>query len=89
MSRSKIKAEEKIKIAKACASGELGPSEAARQIGVDKMTIRDWVRQYQVEGASAFLPRETNRKYSPELKETAVLEYLAGIGSQQEICKKL
>lgn len=88
MSRSKIKAEGKIRIAKACASGALGRSEAARQIGVDKVTIRDWGRQYQVEGESAFLPRETNRNYSPELKEAAVLEYLAGGGSQQDICPK-
>lgn len=87
MSRSKIKAEEKIRIAKACASGELGPSEAARQIGVGRTTVRDWVQQYQTEGANAFLPRESNRIYSPESKEAAVKAYLDGQGSLGEICK--
>ncbi len=88
MSRSKIKAEEKIRIAKACASGKLGQSEAARQVGVDRATVRDWVRQYQAEGASAFLPHGSNRKYSPERKEAAVKAYLAGEGSLRDICKR-
>ncbi len=88
MSRSKIKAEDKIRIVKACASGKLGQSEAARQIGVDKAAVRDWVRQYQTEGASAFLSRGSNRKYSPECKEAAVKAYLGGEGSLRDICKK-
>ncbi len=88
MSRSKIKAEEKIRIAKACASGKLGQSEAARQVGVDKATVRNWVGQYQAEGVSAFLSHGSNRKYSPERKETAVKAYLAGEGSLRDICTK-
>lgn len=88
MSRSKIKAEEKIRIVKACASGKLRRSEAAGQIGVDEETVRDWVLQYQTEGVSAFLPRESNRKYSAESKEAAVKAYLAGEGSLRDICKR-
>ena len=88
MSRSKIRAEEKIRIAKACASGKLGQGEAARQIGVNKATVSDWVRQYQEGGVRAFLPRESNRKYSPESKEAAVKAYLSGEGSIRDICKR-
>ena len=29
-----------------------------------------------------------NKKYSKELKQQAVLDYLAGYGSQDDICKK-
>lgn len=85
--REQIKAEEKIRIAKACASGKLGQSEAARQIGVDKTTVGDWVRQYQEEGAAAFWPREGNRRYDPALKEAAVKDYQSGKGSIRGICK--
>lgn len=88
MSRSKIKVEEKVRIAKACARGEMRASEAARQIGVYHATVSDWVRKYQEDGASAFLPRESNRKYSPESKEAAVKAYLAGEGSSRDICQK-
>ncbi len=47
MSKRKIKAEEKIRIAKACARGELAQSKAARQIGVEMTVVREWVRLYQ------------------------------------------
>lgn len=88
MSKSKIKAEEKLRIAKACMNGEMGQGEAARQIGVDKKAVSDWVRLYQTEGESAFLPRESNRKYNPVSKESAVRAYLAGEGSIRDICKR-
>ena len=74
MSKSKHSPEERTRIAQECISGKLGQSEAARQAGVDKSTIRDWVRQYSVEGVSAFVPKEHSKNYSPELKEAAVKE---------------
>ncbi len=88
MSKAKYSVEERTRIAQACMAGRMTSSEAARRIGADGETVRDWVRQYETEGSAAFLPREKNRKYSPRLKEEAVLEYLAGGGSQQDICKK-
>ena len=38
-------------------------------------------------GANAFTLKG-NKKYSKELKQQAVLDYLAGYGSQNDICKK-
>lgn len=38
-------------------------------------------------GANAFTLKG-NKKYSEELKQQAVLDYLAGYGSQDDICKK-
>ena len=87
MSRSKHSAEERSRIAQECISGKVGQGEAARQVGVDESTIRDWVRQYKAEGATAFLLKEHNRHYSPELKEAAVKDYLSGRGSLREICR--
>lgn len=88
MSKAKYSVEERTRIAQACIAGRMTSGEAARRIGADGETVRDWVRQYEVEGSAAFLPRGGKRNYSPELKEAAVLEYLAGGGSQQDICKK-
>jgi transposase-like protein len=62
--------------------------EAGRTSGVDKSSVRAWISRYQAEGPSAFLPAERNRVYSPEQKQAAVEEYLAGKGSLQDICRK-
>ena len=86
--REKIKSEDKIRIAKAYVQGKVGLSEAAKQIGVHHSVIEDWVRQYETEGVQAFLPRTSNRRYDPILKEAAVKDYLTGKGSIRSICKK-
>ena len=88
MSRKKrIKAEEKVHMARACMAGRISLREAAEQMGVDKSVVRDWVRLYQTEGVEAFLPRKKNRLYDPPLKEAAVKDYLSCRGSLREICK--
>ena len=68
--------------------GKISRSEASKQCGVSERTIARWRVRYEAEGAAGFLPREQNRKYSPELKEDAVRAYLAGCGSILEICKQ-
>ena len=88
MGRSKYKAEDKIRIVKACIAGEIGQTEASERIGADESMVRDWIRQYQTEGVAAVRPRTENRRYAPELKESAVKDYLAGGGSLRQICKK-
>lgn len=85
--RKKIKAEEKIRIAKACADGTISLNAAAEQLGVHPSVVDDWVRLYQTEGVESFLPRKENRRYDPTLKEAAVKDYLSGRGSIREICK--
>ena len=86
--REKIKSEDKIRIAKAYVQGKVGLSEAAKQIGVHHSVIEDWVRQYETEGVQAFLPRTSNLRYDPILKEAAVKDYLTSKGSIRSICKK-
>lgn len=85
--KEKITAETKIRMARACIEGTIGVCEAGRLIGVSHPTVEDWIRLYQAEGSSAFLPRERNRRYDPAVKEMAVKDYLSGKGSLQEICK--
>ena len=87
MSR-KFRFEEKVRIAKECVNGNISIYSAAMQLGIDSRTVCDWVRLYETEGVSAFLPRKGNRCYQPELKEAAVRDYLTGQGSLRQICKK-
>ena len=79
--RKTIKAEERIRIAKACINGETSAYAAADRIGVHSSVVDDWIRQYQEEGPEAFLPREEKRGYDPALKEAAVKAYLTGKGA--------
>ena len=87
MGRSKYKAEDKIRIAKACIAGEIGPSEAGEQIGADESMVRDWIRQYESEGSAAFVSGGGNRRYEPAVKEAAVNDYISGRGSLRDICR--
>ena len=85
--RKKIKVEEKIRIAKECIAGRISQSEAEAQTGVSRTVVADWIRLYQNEGVSAFLPKRGNLQYDPILKEAAAKDYLSGRGSLREICR--
>ena len=88
MSRKQKKsAEEKVKIIRQYLQGEISISQAAELGEVDRETAKQWIQNYESEGVSAFLPHK-NKAYSPEIKRRAVESYLAGEGSQLEICKR-
>jgi transposase-like protein len=50
-------------------------------------SVQQWIRNYESMGADAFTLKG-NKKYSKELKQQAVSDYLAGRGSLNDICKK-
>ena len=60
---------------------------AGRTAQVLRPSVQQWIRNYESMGANAFTLKG-NKKYSKELKQQAVLDYLAGYGSQDDICKK-
>ncbi len=84
---SKITPVIKVEYAKRYLQGDGSYQSLGDEIGVAWSTIRDWARNYTAMGAEAF-ERSSNKKYSKELKEIAVREYLLGQTSQHEICKK-
>ena len=85
--KQKLSLEEKVEIIRDYLEGTISKSEAARRGGVARDTIQQWARNYESDGEDAFLLHK-NRVYSPELKRQAVEDYLSGVGSQSEICKK-
>ncbi|MBP2622320.1 IS3 family transposase, partial [Streptococcus panodentis] len=60
----------------------------ARIFGVSDTTIRDWVRKYKQDGIDGLKESRTWKKYSQELKEQAVQDYLEGRGSLTAIVEK-
>ena len=88
MSRNQKKnAEEKVKIVRQYLQGEISITRAAELGGVDWGTAKQWIRNYESEGVSAFA-YEKNKAYSPEIKRKAVEAYLTGEGSLTDICKR-
>ena len=86
--KSKLSMEEKVKIILKYMNGDVGLNSAAAEAGVAHETLRQWIMQYQAEGAVAFLPDRKAHTYSPELKLQAVQDYLAGEGSLRDVSTK-
>lgn len=85
--KQKLSIEEKVKLIQDYLKGKVGLREVARRGGVSRNSITQWARNYEADGIEAFLPHK-NRVYTPELKKTAVEDYLSGTDSQNNICKK-
>ena len=88
MSRGKVTVEERIEAAKACAEGRMSQTEAARRLGVDESSVREWVARYKAGGALAFEEQEDIIAYTEDVKADAVREYVDGKGSLREISAK-
>jgi transposase-like protein len=86
--KSKIDPVEKVKIIERVLADEISATEAARLIGVDRSSIRDWRNLYLSDGPSALMVQSNNKTYSKELKLQAIQEYLDGKSSQRDIVKK-
>jgi transposase-like protein len=86
--KSKIDPAEKVKIIERVLADEISAAEAARLIGVDWSSIRDWRNLYLSDGPSALMVQSNNKTYSKELKLQAIQEYLDGKSSQRDIVKK-
>lgn len=84
---SKNNIDEIIKAVERYKSGRTSQNAEAKRLGVSRRAFQDWVRKYETFGAEGF-EHTGNRKYSSELKASAVQDYLSGEGSIAEICKK-
>lgn len=86
--RGKIVGQEKITAIEKYLRGEDSLTHLATQLGVNFETIRQWLSNYQSLGPSGLLTTSKNAAYSAETKYAAINDYLAGVGSQMDICKK-
>ena len=87
MSKSKIEPAEKLQTVHLILEGKESQRHAADRLGICFPSIQQWISIYKSEGEGAFLAKGIKR-YSKELKEQAVQDYLSGRGSQQKICQR-
>jgi len=87
MFKRKIPAEEKIAAVKLYLEGKETQGGLADRYCVSKPSVQQWIRNYESMGAEPFI-QKGNKHYSKQLKMQAVLDYLDGMGSQDDICKK-
>lgn len=80
--------DEKVMLVKKYLSGEISATEACNIVKITDASFRDWVLKYEQEGPLGLVSNDKWRRYTKELKINAVEAYLAGEGSQNEICTK-
>lgn len=86
--RSKYSAEEKYEILKAYEDGIGSLSEIASMYKINCSTIKDWRRTYKNYGRDGLRESKTWKKYSKELKDQAVSDFLSGEYSLKEVTRK-
>ena len=87
MSKMKVSVEDKIYAVNLYLDGKESQSRIASMFDVSLASVQQWIRNYQSMGMEAFTLKG-NKKYSKELKQQAVMDYLAERASQDDICKK-
>lgn len=85
MPEGKFTLEEKLRILVWIDEGH-GLKDAANKFEVNAETIRQWRIKLAAHGIEALSKQARNTRYSMELKTQAVESYLAGQGSQDDIC---
>ena len=81
MSKRKVSVEDKIYAVNLYLDGKESQRRIADMFDVSLASVQQWIRNYESMGANTFTLKG-NKKYSKELKQQAVLDYLAGYGSQ-------
>lgn len=87
MSKTRFNPSEKIAAVQRYLNGDGSQKGIAAALNISQASFQQWIRNYESMGADVFL-MTGNKKYSAELKQKAVQEYLDGTGSQNDICKK-
>jgi len=88
MARSKYSAEMKYNILKLAESSGRTLSAIFKEYEIGEKTFYRWRDRFNNEGIDGLKEPTTWRKYSKELKLTAVNEYIAGSNSLEQICIK-
>ncbi len=87
MSKRKVSIEDKILAVNLYLDGKESQHRIASMFGVSIASVQQWIHNYESMGADVFTLKR-NKKYSKELKQQAVFDYLSGCSSQDDICKR-
>ena len=86
--KSKYSKDEKLQYVLRCLEGRDSINHTAKIIGINSENLKQWITNYQSLGIEGLNNSSKNSSYSSLLKEMAVKDYLAGVGSHMDICKK-
>lgn len=86
--RSPKSVEEKLDVVMLYLNEGKSVSWLAKKSHVADNTIKEWIRKYNQDGMDGLKESRTWKKYSQELKEQAVLDYLEGLGSLATLVEK-
>ena len=83
----KYSAEDKLRMVKLILEAKHSITSVSTGEGIHPTTLEEWIRNYQSMGSETFYNKGWTKRTSAE-KEIAVQEYLSGLGSLRDICKK-
>lgn len=86
--KAKLTNEQRISAVEEYLKGKSGSTIIAKKYGIHRSTLMEYVRRAKSEGIDCLRVSSKNKKYSKATKAAAVEDYLAGKGSQSEICEK-
>ena len=86
--KSKISHEIKIQIVEDYLAGKISLQSTATKLGVNRTVVDGWIRKYKAFGREGLINKGYNSSYSSEIKTQAVIDYLNGKGSLNDICIK-
>lgn len=86
--RSLISLDVKLQVVRRCLRQDSNPHYEANQLGVDKETVKDWIRKYEEQGIEGLGESRFCRIYSQELKQAAIKDVLSGNYSLREATKQ-
>lgn len=85
----KYSIEQRVQACEDYRSGTRSLEEICNSLGTPrKKTVREWTKKYEKYGIQAFQERSSNKSYTKEFKLQVVEEYLAGLGSLQDLIIK-
>jgi transposase-like protein len=86
--KSKFSTDEKLEYVLKCVEGKDSIRHIATLIGINAESLRQWINNYHSLGVDGLSANYKPHSHSTVLREMAVKDYLAGVGSQSDICKK-
>lgn len=86
--RSPTSLKVKLHTVQRCLEHKSNPNYEAKQLGISKSSITNWIRKYKVDGLEGLKESNTWKTYSEELKLAAVHDVLSGHCSLEAATKK-
>jgi transposase len=86
--KSHIDPTQKLKCVESYLSGKQSQSQLLFEFNIKKNTLKEWMRKYNLQGASGLLTPTTNKFYPEALKRQAAVDYLSGKFTCSQICDK-